>query len=285
MAKIIDFNVSKSGAGGPDGSSGKRAKNPDWTSLVHESPWWRLAALLVETCAEGPLKLSSSGELPAHLVTAAWELRDARHPLAIDLEASPDSESQFPSLVEVRTLLEETGVLVANRRSIALGSAGEELVAGTWQLWPLLHQTLRNRLTGIKTRQPGAGPLFRQTMANSLGLINAACDSRPIAADRLIDLLEPALEIRKLLTGAGHPVIQASETTTQPSSGASSGKAPERPILPYEADWYRLVLEGIALPLGLAVVERGTVGHIGAWTQRSAYAVQAVSRTRLLASL
>jgi hypothetical protein len=288
MAKIIGF-PGPSDPGGPQSHGNARAraakapKKPAWTSLVGLSPWWRLADCLVRACGEGPLKLEATGELPAALVAEAWALRDPECPLAADARASGDSESQFPSLVEVRGILEAEGILEATRRNIRLGTAGEAAHAEAWQLWPLLFDTLRRRLAQAPSRQPGAGRIFRQTLPSSLGYLLAASGQGIRGADRLLDLLEPQLELRAVFRAAGIELAAAPETLATPL--APGAAAPARPFLPYETDWFSQVVEGLAAPLGLALVSQGSRGHIGAWTARSALAVHSVEATALLEAL
>jgi len=169
MAKIIGFPAQPNPETTHKAFHTKRPRAVDWTTLVHHSLWWRLADHLLRECAVGPLKLSASGELPSEVVATAAELRDSDAPDLHNPGLVPDSESEFAELAEVRNLMEAEGILVATRRNLSLSGHSGQLLDTTWQLWPIIHHALGEKMGRSKAIQAGAASIFKKTLPASLG--------------------------------------------------------------------------------------------------------------------
>jgi hypothetical protein len=269
MAKIIAF---PGGQSAPPPAGAKHPKKtspalPAWTALVDRSPWWRLADFLVREALEAPFKLGSAGELPPSIEEAA-------------LAVCPQRAANQPcdDLSEVRSILENLDYLRSNRKSLFPGDEAEGALEHPWRLWADLQSWMVKEHVWTSRRQAGCGPLFRDSVSSSLGFLQAACEQGPLSAARLLDLLDPCLRLGDEITALGRPLEAPKPRFGQPAAG--------RPVMPWEEDWYELVVEGFALPLGLVTSERRLEdGDGGAWNERRPYETLRVAATDLLASL
>lgn len=269
MAKIIAF-PGKQQPGRP--AAGKKKTGPalpDWVEHIGCSPWWRLADFLVREAADSPFKLGPGGELPESIVSEAREICPP-HP----------GGRPCDDLDEVRSILENLGYLQSNRKSLFLDRSAEVVIAHPWRLWADIQTWLVREHVWTGSRQPGCGIFFRDSVSSSLGYLRAVCENGPVPGTRLLDLLESCLQFGSQLKATGLELIPPKPRFGPPSPG--------RPLFPWEEDWFDLVVDGFAQPLGLVSSRRQipTSENAGAaWNERRPYETLRVEATELLKSL